>query len=121
MCCFLETTGLVREGLRLQGRELRAVRGVKHPGRRGSRQESPAVLGGEGCSLDGCSCALAPGKGSANLTKHGSWKTIKRTPRQEGNSSWAEWLPRDSRLSSDAKPCPRGIETSGEWGGLCPP
>ena len=48
MCCILETTGLVREGLRLQGCELWAVHGVKHPGRRGSKQESPAVLGGEG-------------------------------------------------------------------------
>lgn len=126
VCCTLETTGLVGEGLRLQRHEVEAVHGVKHPVGRRSRWKSQAVLGEERCSLDGCSCPQAPGKGSAkhgNPTKHGSWKQMKRISGQERNNSWAKWLPGNSRLSLDARPCPWEIEASGEWSrlsSLCP-
>ena len=126
MCCTLEITGLAGEGLRLWRHEAKAVHGVKHPLGKRSRWQSQAVLGEERCSLDGCSCPLAPGKGSVkhgNPTKHGSWKQLKRIPGQERNSSWAKWLPGNSRPSLDARPCPWGTEASGEWGGLsalCP-
>lgn len=97
--------------------------GVGHPSGNGHRQEGQAVLGEEECSLDGRSCPLGPGKGTENQTKCGSWGKIQGTSGQQGNSCAEGGHPYESKLSSDARPCPGGTEASGEWGWLsavCP-